>query len=272
MNVGDSALRRASRIDVNIPVRVLVQGAPSGSLNSPSPVNFEAVPVPTEMEGARLHGTITNLSLNGAFVALTGEVPPLLSRLETAFELEGFGPVVANCIVMWRTVADNTAASFLVPTASSGVGLLFEAIPLEARQAIADLVRKCSALRHHVLVVEDSDTMRRLIVDSLRRLEVNEVIAVTEARHGAEALRMLENKKFDVVVSDLNMPEMDGFKLIRHIRSHATQNSTPILVITSDNDPTDEERAMQLGANGYLMKPLTKSQICEAVRELLKLK
>ena len=269
MKGGEAALRRAARVDVRIPAVVQVQGPLSGSLSSPMSTNYEAVPVPDEMQGAELEGTIVNLSLNGAFVAVAGQVPPLLGRLAVRFELEGFGPVLAHCIVMWRSVVGALAADYLSSSSASGVGVLFEAIPIEARQAIADVVRKRSATRYQALVVEDSDVMRRLIVDSLRRLEVQEVVAVAEARNGAEALKVLDARKLDIIVSDIYMPEMDGFKLISCVRSHPLQKGTPILVITSDNDPADAERAMELGANAILMKPLQKSQICEAVRGLL---
>ena len=268
MEKGGGTPRRAARVDVSLPVVVQGQQPLTGSSSPPTPRNYEAVPVPTDMVGVRLDGTITNLSLNGAFVTVQGPVPPLLSRLELSFELEGFGRVVAHCIVMWRTLG-TTGTSTYVAAPRPGVGVLFEAIALEARQAIADLVRKLSAARYQALVVEDSDVMRRLVVDSLRRLEVDDVVAVTEARHGAEALKLLESRRFDVIVSDIYMPEMDGLKLISRIRAHPLQKDVPILIITADTDPMDEQRAMDLGANAYLVKPLQKGQICEAVRALL---
>jgi two-component system chemotaxis response regulator CheY len=119
------------------------------------------------------------------------------------------------------------------------------------------------------LVVDDSQAMRQSIVYALQRLGG---IVCVEAQDGAEGLKKLATQgRFDVVLTDVNMPLMDGLKLIHHIRQATDHRDVPIVVITTESAQADRERAMALGASAYLVKPVEVQQVQDTVRGLLRL-
>ncbi|MBI3186154.1 MAG: response regulator [Myxococcales bacterium] len=118
------------------------------------------------------------------------------------------------------------------------------------------------------LVVDDSSAMRRSIVFALQRM--GEVVCV-EAQDGIEGLKRFVEAQYDIVLTDINMPVMDGLKLISHIRRGSAPNRVPIVVITTESAVEDRTRAMGLGASAYLVKPVQAQQVVEAVRALLRL-
>ncbi|MBI5507679.1 MAG: response regulator [Deltaproteobacteria bacterium] len=121
---------------------------------------------------------------------------------------------------------------------------------------------------HAALVVEDSPTMRQLIVFALRRLQT---LKVTEADDGVDALRKLQATKFDILITDINMPIMDGLKLVSLVRKDAIHKDIPIVIITTEGAQEDRQRAMALGANAYITKPIQAPQVINTVKELLHL-
>jgi two-component system chemotaxis response regulator CheY len=119
------------------------------------------------------------------------------------------------------------------------------------------------------LIVDDSQAMRRSIAYALQRIEG---VVCLEAQDGAEGIKRLSSERFDIILTDINMPIMDGLKLIAHVRSEeSAHRTTPVVVITTESAPEDRRRAMALGANAYLVKPLRAQQVIAAVKELLKL-
>jgi two-component system chemotaxis response regulator CheY len=118
------------------------------------------------------------------------------------------------------------------------------------------------------LVVDDSQAMRRSIMFALQRL--GGVICV-EAGDGADGLKKFTQSQFDLVLTDINMPLMDGLKLISHIRQATEQREVPIVVITTEGAAADRERAMTLGASAYLVKPVQSKVVLDTVKDLLKL-
>ncbi|ABF88585.1 MULTISPECIES: response regulator [Myxococcus] len=118
------------------------------------------------------------------------------------------------------------------------------------------------------LVVDDSQAMRRSIMYALQRLSG---VVCTEAQDGAEGLKKLTQGRFDLVLTDINMPLMDGLKLISHIRQATEYRNVPIIVVTTEGAAADRERAMKLGASAYLVKPVQAKVVLDTVRDLLKL-
>ncbi len=118
------------------------------------------------------------------------------------------------------------------------------------------------------LVVEDSPTMRQLIVFALRRLQN---LKVTEADDGVDALKKLQAAKFDILITDINMPIMDGLKLVGLVRKDSNHKDIPIVIITTEGAQEDRQRALALGANAYITKPIQAPQVINTVKELLKL-
>jgi two-component system chemotaxis response regulator CheY len=122
--------------------------------------------------------------------------------------------------------------------------------------------------RHRILIVEDSPTMRQLLVFALRRLKDADLV---EACDGMDGLRKVTSDHFDLALIDINMPVMDGLKLIRLIRAEQDLAGMPIVVVTTESAQEDKERALALGANEYLTKPIETNRLLAVVRGLLKL-
>ncbi len=118
------------------------------------------------------------------------------------------------------------------------------------------------------LVVEDSPMMRQLLVFALARVKD---LKVTEADDGVDGLRKLASARFDIILTDINMPIMDGLKLVKRVRSDPAHKDTPIVIITTEGANEDRQRALQLGANAYITKPIQAPQVIATVKELLKL-
>jgi two-component system chemotaxis response regulator CheY len=118
------------------------------------------------------------------------------------------------------------------------------------------------------LVVEDSPMMRQLLVFALARIKK---LAVVEADDGVDGLRKLAGGKFDLVITDINMPIMDGLKLVKRIRTDAVHKDVPIIIITTEGSQEDRQRALSLGANAYVTKPIQAPQVIAKVKELLKI-
>ena len=121
--------------------------------------------------------------------------------------------------------------------------------------------------RKRILIVEDSPTMRQLLVFALRRLKDVDII---EAQDGMDGLRKVSSDHFDLALIDINMPVMDGLKLISLIRGEDSLRDIPIVVITTEGAKEDRERALSLGANEYLTKPIQANRVLKVVQGLLK--
>lgn len=116
------------------------------------------------------------------------------------------------------------------------------------------------------LIVEDSPTMRQLLAFSLRRLKECRII---EAVDGVDALKKLTTERVDLVITDINMPMMDGLKLISLIRGNARTKSVPIIIVTTEGAEEDRKRGLALGANAYIAKPIQPSELLKTVASLL---
>ena len=114
-----------------------------------------------------------------------------------------------------------------------------------------------------ILLVDDSSIMRMFLIMNMRRmLRVN----ITEAVNGRDALAKLVNGKFDLLLTDMNMPEMGGAELVRFVRN-GLQSDMPIVIITTMGESKDRDLGMRLGANAYLTKPV---DVKELIKTILK--
>ena len=123
----------------------------------------------------------------------------------------------------------------------------------------------------NILVVDDSDSIRKLLEVTLR----TRGFAVISAADGQDALETLERHtdsdgvQFNVVVLDINMPRMDGLSLLIHIRNRPEWQDLPILMLTTEGRDEDRDRALELGANDYMVKPFKPSELIMRVMALL---
>jgi two-component system chemotaxis response regulator CheY len=118
----------------------------------------------------------------------------------------------------------------------------------------------------HVLIVDDSATMRRMVMASLRPIEQATYL---EASNGLEAIERLAVGRVDLVILDLNMPDMHGMEVVAFMRKHATFQSVPIIVLTTRGDDESRSAAMAAGATLYLNKPFDPAALVTSARGLL---
>lgn|ERR1700712_1026656 len=115
-----------------------------------------------------------------------------------------------------------------------------------------------------VLTVDDSRTMRDML-----HLALSEAgYRVVQAVDGLDGLQMLEGEQPDIIVTDINMPRMDGFGFIEGVRKHDKHRATPILVLTTESDTEKKMRARAAGATGWIVKPFNPVKLVDAIRRV----
>jgi two-component system, chemotaxis family, chemotaxis protein CheY len=115
-----------------------------------------------------------------------------------------------------------------------------------------------------IITVDDAATMRRLVSYTLR----SEGYEVVEAEDGEDALRVLAAQAVDVVITDINMPRMDGIELVRRLRALPQFKTTPILMLTTESDPAKKQEGRNAGATGWITKPFQPDQLLAAVAKV----
>jgi two-component system chemotaxis response regulator CheY len=118
----------------------------------------------------------------------------------------------------------------------------------------------------NILVVEDSPTMRQLIGFAIKRIPGSKVI---EANDGVDALKKLSSEKIDIILADINMPIMDGLKLVSLVRSNPTYKNIPVIMITTEGAEEDKNKALAIGANAYLTKPIQTQELMKLVSSFI---
>jgi two-component system chemotaxis response regulator CheY len=119
-----------------------------------------------------------------------------------------------------------------------------------------------------VLIVEDSSATRELLRAAIESVEGVEVHA---AVNGFEALKVLPRHHFELIITDINMPDINGLELINFVKKNPHYRETPLVVVTTEGRDVDRERGLRLGANEYLVKPFPAELIAALVRRYLKL-
>jgi two-component system chemotaxis response regulator CheY len=118
----------------------------------------------------------------------------------------------------------------------------------------------------NVLVVEDSKAIRSMMRVSLE--EAGDLFAV-EAGNGFEALKALPTRPFDLIITDINMPDINGLELISFVRSNPAYKDIPLIIVSTEKTDEDKKRGLALGASSYLVKPFTKEELLDAVNKVL---
>ena len=121
---------------------------------------------------------------------------------------------------------------------------------------------------HSIITVDDSSTMRRIIKNTLQKLGFETIL---EAGNGVEALEVMSKNKVDMIVTDWNMPEMDGLTFVKAVRAKDEYKDLPILMITTEAAKEDILTALRSGVNNYVVKPFTPETLQEKVFKLLDL-
>ena len=119
------------------------------------------------------------------------------------------------------------------------------------------------------LIVDDSSVMRKIVERSLRQAGLD-TLRVFEAGSGIDGLELLKAEHVDLILSDINMPSMDGLEFLRQLRSQNLAPGVPVVMITTESSEEHVKQAILAGAQGYIRKPLTAEQVKERVLPLLK--
>ena len=118
------------------------------------------------------------------------------------------------------------------------------------------------------LIVDDSSVMRKIVERSLRQAGLSPLV-VFEAGSGVEGLEMLKTQPVDLILSDINMPSMDGLEFLRQLRALNLAPGVPVVMITTESSEEHVKQAILAGAQGYIRKPFTAEQVKERVLPLL---
>jgi len=119
----------------------------------------------------------------------------------------------------------------------------------------------------HILIVDDLPMMRSLMRDQLRRIGFKHVV---EAECGQSAIRRMEHRKFDLVIADWNMPEMDGLELLKVIRAADDWKDTPFVMVTAEAKRAKVIEAVEAGVDNYIVKPFSASTLEEKIQKVFK--
>ena len=119
-----------------------------------------------------------------------------------------------------------------------------------------------------VLVVDDSATMRSMLMSIIEEIKGVELI---EASNGFEALKALPQQSFDLILTDINMPEINGLEIVHFVKSNPIYQKIPMIIISTEHGQADIKKGLALGAQKYITKPFDPDQLKKTVRELLNL-
>jgi two-component system, chemotaxis family, chemotaxis protein CheY len=120
-----------------------------------------------------------------------------------------------------------------------------------------------------ILVVEDSSSMRAYLATILEGGAESYDLEIVEAASGFEALKTLPHHKFDAILTDINMPDINGLELVSFLKNHPVYRAIPIMVISTESTEEDRRRAEALGAEEYLVKPFGAGELVDKLRKLM---
>ncbi len=127
--------------------------------------------------------------------------------------------------------------------------------------------------RRKVLIVEDSGATRELLRAAVESLNVvgSIEVEVHTAVSGFDALKVLPRHRFELIITDINMPDINGLELINFVKKNPHYKDTPLFVVTTEGREQDRDRGLLLGADEYVVKPFVPETLCELVKRYLKL-
>jgi two-component system chemotaxis response regulator CheY len=118
-----------------------------------------------------------------------------------------------------------------------------------------------------ILIVEDSPTMRALLVSALEALD--RPVKITEVASGFEALRELPQVDYDLILTDINMPDINGLELVSFVKNTAAFRSIPLVIVSTEGSARDRDKGLRLGADAYLVKPFAPEALQQVAHDLL---
>ena len=117
-----------------------------------------------------------------------------------------------------------------------------------------------------VLVIEDSSTMRSLIVATVEDLSGFETV---EVKNGIEALKILPTQKFDLIITDINMPNINGLEVVSFVKSHPQYQAIPLIIVSTEQGEKEIQKGLSLGASDYLTKPFHPENLKKVIQRVM---
>lgn len=121
-------------------------------------------------------------------------------------------------------------------------------------------------MEKRVLIVEDSSAMRSMIASTVEEMKG---YVTVEAANGFEALRIIPKERFDLIITDINMPHINGLEIISFVKNHPSFNSIPIIIVTTEQSEEDRKKGISLGASEYVIKPFNPDHLKKVVKKVL---
>ncbi len=118
-----------------------------------------------------------------------------------------------------------------------------------------------------ILIVEDSATMRSLLASTLEAIDLP--VKITQVESGFEALRILPRESADLIVTDINMPDINGLELVSFVKQNPAYRSIPLIIVSTEGSERDRDKGLELGADAYLVKPFEPEELRAVARDLL---
>jgi len=118
-----------------------------------------------------------------------------------------------------------------------------------------------------ILIVEDSPTMRALLVSALEALDTP--VKITEVESGFEALRVLPRDDYDLILTDINMPDINGLELVSFVKNDTKYSEIPLIIVSTEGSERDRDKGMELGADAYVVKPFQPEDLRQVALDLL---
>jgi two-component system chemotaxis response regulator CheY len=185
--------------------------------------------------------------------------------------------IILSAVKMPRNFSiENPSPAFLAACSDLGVGLKFNEVsddPAHAPVVPVDTVlapdldeqsAAAASSAKRVLTIDDSKTMRDMLYLTLNEAGYD----VIQAVDGEDGIEVLGDQRVDVVITDINMPKMDGYGVIRNLRANPVHKTTPILVLTTESDSEKKNLAREAGATGWMVKPFDPERLISTVRKV----
>ena len=118
-----------------------------------------------------------------------------------------------------------------------------------------------------ILIVEDSSTMRAMLVAALE--DLGSPVKITEVESGFEALRRLPRETYDLILTDINMPDINGLELVAFVKKNEAYSSIPLVIVSTEGSERDRDKGLALGADAYLVKPFDPEDLRRIAQDLL---
>lgn len=118
----------------------------------------------------------------------------------------------------------------------------------------------------NILIIEDSSTMRSMISAIIE--EMGDFV-ITEAASGFEALKVLPTRNFDLIITDINMPDINGLEIVNFVKNHPNYRNIPLIIVTTERSEEDRKKGLALGAADYVTKPFKPEDLQKVVRRII---